>query len=101
MREAEMQIKLNYGDTLNIDDCVYEFERVPYKTGNACSGCDLYNKIDSLDECNIDCGDHGVMIDTTPKAIILCPFCNYDEHKMGEDGKLVCKECNEKFIIGI
>ena len=95
-----MKIKLNYGDTLNIDGCVYEFERVSYRTGNACIGCDLYNRLKDLDECNIDCGDYGVLLDTTPKAIVLCPVCNFDEHEKNEDGKLVCKECGSEFIIG-
>jgi hypothetical protein len=96
-----MEIKLHYGDTLNINNRVYEYERGQYKLCNSCCGCDLYRRLDEPGECNIDCGNYGIMVDVTPKAIILCPHCNFDEHEKGEDGNLVCKECDGEFIIGI
>ena len=90
-----MQINLNYGDTININGYTYVYEK-----GNSegCNGCDLYEQLFEIDECNILCGkDH--LKRTTPRAIISCPYCGHTKYESLENSMYVCTKCEKEFLI--
>jgi DNA-directed RNA polymerase subunit RPC12/RpoP len=95
MREEEMQINLQYGDTININGNEYVYEK-GFSAG--CNGCDLYTELCTVDECVIACGD-GNLKRTTPKAIISCPYCGHTKYESIGNGLYVCTKCEKEFII--
>jgi hypothetical protein len=88
-------IKMNLGDTININDVLFEFVE---GTCYYCDECDLYPMLDSRDECNIACA-WGHMKRAIPKALIMCPSCKTVNEYERVVEAYSCNKCGATFVI--
>ena len=90
-----MLIKMNLGDTININDVLFELVK---GNDHNCDRCDLYPMLDTQDECNIACS-WGHLERVIPKALIMCPSCKtVNEYERVIDA-YSCNACGTTFVI--
>ena len=92
-----MQINLTFGDEIKIDGVKYKYQ-VGFDMG--CRRCELYDNLNSIDECNIACGT-GYLVQLMAHADIKCPYCGHNNYEHVNGTTYVCTNCEKEFIIKV